>query len=153
MIRKQDIQRAISLFKDWDNNGRPGASRNHGSFNKWTHIIGGIVENAGWGCPVDRAELTRGGDVIGRDMRKLAQSIVGGLEHNAVSFSELIKICVDNDLFANILGSDINIDRSTKSKFAKILKKYECRLFAKNLKFEITGSGHSKKYEITKEND
>src|SRR5215471_16404966 len=67
-----------ALVRDWDAAGRPKPSRTHTAFPRWSEIIGGIVEHAGYGCPLQTAEIPSAADVDGADMRELVILLADG---------------------------------------------------------------------------
>jgi hypothetical protein len=54
LAMRSDILAALWAFvREWNLAGRPKPSRAHSSFPRWAEIIGGIVEFAGFGCPLE----------------------------------------------------------------------------------------------------
>src|SRR5207244_12582571 len=76
---RSDILGALlALVREWDVAGRPKPSRTHSSFPRWAEIIGGIVEFAGYGCPLETAEIQSATDIDGADMRELVKLMDSG---------------------------------------------------------------------------
>src|SRR5207247_8311503 len=84
---RTDILAALwALVREWDAAGRPRTSRTHSSFPRWAEIVGGIVEFAEYGCPLESAEIQSAADTDGADMRELAKL----LDATPVKFDELV---------------------------------------------------------------
>ncbi len=72
-LRPQILAALWTLVREWDKAGRPKPSRTNSAFPRWAEIIGGIVEHAGYGCPLETAEIPSAADVDGSDMRELVE--------------------------------------------------------------------------------
>jgi hypothetical protein len=137
-----------ALVRDWDNAGRPAASRVNSSFPRWCDTIGGIVEHAGFSCPTEPADISGMGDTDTRDIAKLAAELVAGARY---TFSDIVDVCADNGLFERFTNDrerDGDITRSAKSGLPKTLKQYDRRTIAPGLKFIIEGEGRTRRYLV-----
>jgi len=135
-----------SLVKHWDLQGRPAPSRSHSAFPSWANIVAGIVEAAGFACPLDTANVAAATDPDADDMR----SLVAGMDSKApVNFAELVALARSLGLFEAIIGTDeTELDRKSKSTLARLLTRYDRRLVG-NHRFVIEGKGHARIYRVT----
>jgi len=140
-----------ALVRDWDAAGRPKPSRPHTAFPRWSEIIGGVVEHAGYGCPLQTAEIPSAADVDGADMRELVQLLDG----EPVKFDELVDTAWEHGLFERIIGSesDGDLKPSDKSTFGKLLKRYDRRVFGEGKRFVVDGKGHSRTFCVVNQTD
>ncbi|HMF45133.1 MAG TPA: hypothetical protein VKE29_00540 [Candidatus Udaeobacter sp.] len=140
-----------ALVRDWDAAGRPKPSRPHTAFPRWSEIIGGVVEHAGYGCPLQTAEIPSAADVDGADMRELVQPLDG----EPVKFDELVDTAWEHGLFERIIGSesDGDLKPSDKSTFGKLLKRYDRRVFGEGKRFVVDGKGHSRTFCVVNQTD
>jgi hypothetical protein len=154
-LRPKVLAALWALVKHWDTQGRPTPLRSHSAFPSWANIIGGIVEAAGFGCPLERVNVAAAADPDGDDMRSLVSAMAQRLPPQGRragktewSFGELLKLAQDTGLFENILGTagdnvEIEDDESVKSTFgwqrdgvgrkekstlARVLVRYDRRL-------------------------
>jgi hypothetical protein len=89
LAMRSDILAALWAFvREWNFAGRPRPSRSHSSFPRWVEIICGIVEFAGFGCPLETAEIQSASDIDGSDMREL----VAALGSDSVTFDEVVSL-------------------------------------------------------------
>jgi len=72
-MRPKMLAALWALVREWDVAGRPKATRPHSSFPRWADTIGGIVEFAGYGCPLESPEIENAADIDGTDMRELVK--------------------------------------------------------------------------------
>jgi len=141
LAMRGDILAALWAFvREWDITGRPKPSRTHSSFPRWAEIIGGIVEFAGFECPLVTAEVQNASDVDGADMHELVET----LDEEPVKFEEVVKTARMRGLFDRLIGSDGELKPPDKSAFGKLLKRYDRRVFADGKRFVVEGKGHSR---------
>lgn len=148
--RRQEILSALlSLVEHWDKVGRPKPSRGSASFPAWSDVFGGIVEAAGYGCPLETPQIEEAADVSGADMRSLVAAIVGDDDTllRAVRFDELVEIAQGNGLFENIIPENGELDNRQRSTLGKLLRTYNGR-FIGNCRFHIDGKGHNRKFRV-----
>jgi hypothetical protein len=139
-MRPRILAALSALVREWDAAGRPKPSRTHTAFPRWAEIVGGIVEFAGYGCPLETAEISSAADVDGSDMRELVKL----LGEEPVKFDELVDKAREHGLFERIIGSDGDLKPSDKSTLGKLLKRYDRRVFADGRRFVVDGKGHSR---------
>jgi hypothetical protein len=140
---RPDILAALwALVREWDAAGRPRPSRTHSSFPRWAEIVGGIVEFAEYGCPLESAEIQSAADTDGADMRELAKL----LDLTPVKFDELVETARKHGLFERLIGNDGDLKASDKSAFGKLLKRYDRRIFGGCKRLVVDGKGHSRRF-------
>jgi CHC2 zinc finger len=145
-LRPRILAALWALVRAWDAAGRPKPSRTHTAFPRWAEIVGGIVEHAGYGCPLAAAEIPSAADVDGADMRELVKVLAHG---EPLKFDELVIVARENGLFERIIGSDDGeLKPSDKSTFGKLLKRYNRRVFRGGRSFVIDGKGRYKTFRV-----
>jgi hypothetical protein len=149
-LRPQILSALWALVRKWDAAGRPNSSRTHTAFPRWAEVIGGIVEHAGYGCPLEIAEIPSAADVDGADMRELVKLLADG---EPQKFEELVVLSREKGLFERVIGSDGELKPSDKSTLGKLLKRYDRRVFAEGRRFVVDGKGHSRTFRVVSETD
>jgi hypothetical protein len=143
LAMRSDILAALwALVREWDLAGRPRPSRSHSSFPRWAEVIGGIVEFAQLGCPLETAEIESASDVDGSDMREL----VAALGNDPVKFDEVVSLAREKGLFERLLPGEEDLKPNVKSAFGKLLKRYDGRIFADRKRFVVEGKGHKRRF-------
>jgi hypothetical protein len=105
--------------RDWDAAGRPKPSRRHTAFQRWSEIIGGIVEFAGYGCPLATAEIPSAADVDGADMRELVNLLA---DSEPLKFDKLVELSREHGIFERIIGSgDGELKRRARNRISPLL--------------------------------
>jgi hypothetical protein len=151
LTARSDILSALlALVREWNIAGRPKPSRPHPSFPRWAEIIGGIVEFAGYGCPLEAAEIESAADTDGADMRQLVKLLSVRLE---AKFDDLVCMARENGLFERFIDDELVLKPSVKSAFGKLLKKYDHRLFDGCNRFIVDGRGHSRSFRVVSESE
>jgi hypothetical protein len=143
-LRPQILAALWALVREWDKAGRPKPRRSHTAFPRWANIVGGIVEHAGYSCPLETVEIQRAADMDGNDMHELAER----LTEEPVKFDEIVALCREHGLFERILGSDEDLKPSDKSRFGKLLTRYDRRRFSGSRRFVVEGKGHYRTFRI-----
>ena len=147
-MRPRILAALWTLVREWDAADRPKPSRTHTAFPRWAEIIGGIVEFAGYGCPLNAAEIPSAADVDGADMRELVNLLA---ESEPVKFDRLVQLSREHGLFERIIGSDdAELKPSDKSTLGKLLKRYDQRVFGGGRRFVVDGKGHSRTFRVSK---
>jgi hypothetical protein len=150
--RRNDILAALWAFvRDWHQAMEPKPSRTHSGFPEWAANIAGIVEYAGYGCPLETPLIEAAADVDSDDMRALVKAIANGSLFGSVSFDELVQISETNGLFerftAGLKGEKTKM--GSASTFGKILRSYDGRLVGEH-RFLLAGKGKGRKYVAEK---
>ena len=145
-----------ALVKHWDKANRPACSSTSPSFQDWSNMIGGIVEHAGYSCPVAMQDTALSADAELKDMTKLvsALSLSLGPSGQGVDFGKIVEISMGLGLFETITGGGKEqvLDRSARAALSKLLARYDQRTFQNGYKFIIQGAGHTRKYGVQKVN-
>jgi hypothetical protein len=145
-MRPKILAALWALIRNWDEKERPSPSRGHSAFPSWANIIGGIVETAGFDCPLATANVSASADPDSDDMRKLAEAMVG--KPTPLSFTDLVKLARENGLFESIIGSDDKeLNRPEKAALGRLLARYDRRTVL-NYRFLLEGKGHSRRYRL-----
>jgi hypothetical protein len=124
-------------------------SRTHSSFPEWSRIVGGSVERAGFGCPIETPQIEAAADTDGADMRELVSAIADCSSLKAVPFDELVETARQNGLFGRMIVDGVPLERKDKAALASLLKRYDRRLIGK-FRFSLIGKGHSRKFQVEK---
>lgn len=93
-VRSSILSALWTLVRVWDEAGRPRSKQTVPGFEDWAEIYGGIVEHAGFGNPLARAQLAYGGDDAKRDLMAMIEELA-----NDVKRPDLAG-CVDSDQVA-----------------------------------------------------
>ena len=148
--RRDRILSALwSLIVDWDNNGRKGPARGHASFPQWAKIIAGIVESAGYCCPLETPKIEAAADVDGDDMRALIEVMVpkGKTEVTETTrdFGQLVELARSNGLFSRLVPDDGEMDRRDRTSLSALFSRFDRRMVG-HCRFTAEGKGHSRIY-------
>ena len=134
-----------AVIRGWDAAGRPPASKINASVPRWSEVIAGIVEWAGWACPSVPAELEDGGDTDTRDIARLGEAMPLG---SPMKFSELCELCESLGLFERFIAwmEDGEKGNKVRREFSAVLKTYAGRMIAPGKRFLSEGKSHSRRY-------
>ncbi len=133
-----------SMVNHWNTQGRPAPRRSHSAFPSWANVVAGIVEAAGFACPLSTANVTAAADQDGDDMRQLVKAMAANCE--PIPFADLVTLARGLGCFEAIIGADeIELDRKAKAMLARLLVRYDRRLVGDH-RFVIEGKGHARKY-------
>jgi hypothetical protein len=146
--KRSDILTALwTLIHEWDQVMRPKPSRSNSSFTDWSDSIGGIVEFAGYGCPLETPQIEAAADRDGADMRALVKALAGDSPLKVVQFEDVIETARSGELFEWLLPPDGDLDRKARSTLGNLLRSYDRRLIG-GYRFSIEGKGHSKRFKV-----
>jgi hypothetical protein len=149
LVIRHDILAALwTMVCEWDIAGRPKPSRTHSSFPRWAEIVGGIVEVAGYGCPLGSQEIQSAADIDGADMRQLVKLLDDSERKN---FGDLLSTAREHGLFERLIGTEGELKPAEKSKFGKLLRQYDQRIFEGCRRFVVDGKGHSRRFRVVTE--
>jgi hypothetical protein len=136
-----------AMVRHWDQLGRPGSSGWHSAFPAWGKVIGGIVEAAGFKCPLETAPVASAADEELDDMRALAAVMVEEREYTS---RELYGLCRAEGIFAGLVGDgDMPMGKREQSVMGKILARYDDRLVG-GFRFLIKGKGHQRRFSVSR---
>lgn len=146
--RRSEILTALwALIQDWDKDMRPKPSRTNSSFTDWSEIIGGIVEHAGYGCPLETPQIEAAADQDGADMRALVKAIADGAVLKVVEFDEVVAAARSGGLFEWCVPPEGELDTKSKATLGKLLKSYDRRLIG-GFRFALEGKGHARRFKV-----
>jgi hypothetical protein len=86
-----------SIVRHWDKQGRPKGSVDHGTFGKWGHVVGGMVEAAGLASPLTQAVANYDEGLQG--MEQLIAAVLAERPSAEMKIAELTELARDIDLF------------------------------------------------------
>jgi hypothetical protein len=145
-MRPEILSALWAIVRNWDAKGRPGPSRGHSAFPSWANIIGGIVEAAGFDCPLKTANVAASADPDSDDMRKLVEAMAD--KPTPITFADLVLLARENGLFESIIGPDNEeLGRREKSALGRLLTRYDRRMVL-NYRFLLDGKGHARRYRV-----
>lgn len=144
-MQPQLLMAMWAVIRGWDAAGRPPASKINASVPRWSEVIAGIVEWAGWSCPSAPAELEDGGDTDTRDIARLGEAMPLG---SPMKFSELCELCEELGLFERFIAwlEDGEKGNKVRREFSAVLKTYAGRMIAPGKRFMSEGKSHSRRY-------
>jgi hypothetical protein len=145
-MRPQILAALWAFVRDWDCLGRLPPSRGHSSFPRWAEVIGGIVQVAGYGCPLDTAEIKGATDLDGADMRELVEL----LSEERLKFDDVVRLCRERGLFERVISAEGDLTPAEKSSLGKLFRRYDRRSFSGRY-FVIEGRGHGRRFYVTVE--
>jgi hypothetical protein len=134
-----------SLVRHWHMQGQPSPSRLHSAFPKWAKVIGGIVQAAGFACPLNTANVAVAADEDGEAMRRLVDMMQPGAPY---MFAEIVELCQLNGCFDGLVGEvGAELKNASRVTLARLLGRYDHRL-VRDYRFVIEGKGHKRRYRI-----
>jgi hypothetical protein len=134
-----------SMVRNWDDKGRPLPSRSHSGFRGWAEVIGGIVEAAGFACPLTTANVAIVADEDGDAMRVLVEAMIPAQKY---IFAQITGICRDLGVFPSFVGdSEAAMETKHYSAMGWMLNRYDNR-FVGERRFRIEGRGHAKRFWV-----
>lgn len=146
--RRSDILSALwTLILDWHEAMQPKPSRSHSGCPQWADIIGGIVENAGFGCPLETPKIEAAADTDSADMRALVAAVANGSAVKEVDFPVLVDIAQSGGLFPNIIPEHGELEPQSRARMAAILKRYDGRLVG-DCRFRLLGKGRNRSFQV-----
>ena len=144
-LRPNILAACWSLVRHWHTQGQPSPSRSHSAFPTWAKIIGGIIEAAGFACPLNTADVAVAADEDGEDMRRLVEVIQPGAPY---TFAEIVDLCRANECFDGLVGvPGEDIKNASRVMLARLLGRYDRRL-VKDSRFVIEGKGHKRRFHV-----
>jgi hypothetical protein len=124
-MRPRIISILWGFIKSWHDNKEPATSRLLPSFEEWSRVVAGIVENAGFSSPCQLVALKSGGDTDTQDMEILVSKMPLKSEFR---FKELMEVACDHHLFQRLIQS-YELDGEQASRMGKIIRKFVNRVF------------------------
>jgi hypothetical protein len=144
-LRPTILAACWSLVRHWHMQGQPSPSRSHSAFPKWAEVIGGIVQSAGFECPLNTANVAVAADEDGEAMRRLVEVMQPGTPY---MFAEIVELCQFNGCFDELVGkAGAELKNADRVTLARLLGRYDHR-FIGDCRFVIDGKGHRRRYHI-----
>ena len=147
-LRPQMLAACWGLVAAWDAAGRPGSSLTSASFGRWADVTGGIVEFAGWACPLAAPQVTTAGDIDAADIATLPDVLdVDDMR----SFASLAELCENAGLFEAVTADKDfgqNLTPAARSAFGRLLKRFDGRVIGPGIRFVVEGSGRNRVYGL-----
>jgi hypothetical protein len=136
-----------ALVKNWVDKGMPKSQQPFASFPEWMAVIGGILEAAGIGTPMQNDVLNSiGGDEETLSMKQLYVTAYEAWQSEWVSKSKIFSELQNPDsAFFGLFGY-LDWDKhpeSAKIRMGKLLSKYAGRIFADIRMEELKPTGHA----------
>lgn len=136
-----------AMIREWAAKGKPAPTRTHPSFMEWSKVIGGIVEHAGFACPIPCVDAEMDHDPETADMGRLVAQMNAAEARFGLTFQEVVTLCRNQDLFEGVVPAP-GSERRGKTTFSRLLKRFEGREFPDGLVFRIHGTGHNRRYRV-----
>jgi len=136
-----------SLIREWVAANKPAPSRTHPSFVEWSNVIAGIVEHAGFGCPIPAVDLTTDIDPRTADIERLVERMHEAARLEGFTFYQVVQLCRQHELFEEELPTS-ETARKANTRFSKMLKGYHGREFPGRRVLSIRGIGHARRYHV-----
>jgi hypothetical protein len=136
------------MVRGWDAAGRPPASKINSGIPRWSEVIAGIVEWAGFDCPSVPADLEDGGDTDTRDIAKLGEVLKTGEEFTFATLSGLCSGLGLFDRFTDGLVDEGVAGLKARKGLSVVLKTFSGRMVAPGKRFMAEGKGHQRRYVI-----
>lgn len=142
-MRPRILSACWSLVRHWDAQGRPQPSRSHSAFPEWAGTIAGIVEAAGYRCPLDTPITMFAPDEDGDNMRALVAAMKPARAYDA---AQLYALCRVEQIFTPLVGMhEGDMGKAQLSTMGRLLARYHNRLVGKS-HFVIAGTGHARRF-------
>lgn len=136
-VRSDLLSAEWAMIRAWDKAGRPpaggrAAPKRIPGFESWSEIFGGIVEYAGFGCPLDPPPVDQSKDTEGDDMKALVTRLAAGMvgKGNLIeeklrefTFEQVIEACLEQNCFPWIIEGKW---REEKFEGEVVARRYEC---------------------------
>lgn len=136
-VRAKTLAALWSAVRAWNENGRPaGTSPPMESFELWSAIVAGIVQDFGFGDPLERPELSLGGDEEGDEFRLLFTALADEMAEEGETErdfrrADLVEKAREMGLLEDLVGStgepDLKADQNKT--FGRRLGKWKGREF------------------------
>jgi hypothetical protein len=135
-----------AFIKHWHRASERPSSKLLPSFEQWSTIVGGIVENAGFSSPCQLATLKTGGDTDTQDMERMVSEMNPGAEFR---FGDLIDLARDHHLFQRLIPTEGDMDKQQSTRMGFIIRKFVGRIFNGQFRFCLSeGTRKTERYFI-----
>ena len=143
-VRTELLAAYWALVRHWADKGFCGTSHKNSAFSEWGDVVGGIVEAAGFACPLlpYTPENVAVVDEDHADMALLVEAMVPEQEY---TFTQLIDKCRQHEVFSTLADeSDPTRKTSNRARLGRKLAEYSNRRIGQRL-FVILGNKNSRK--------
>jgi hypothetical protein len=147
--RNEILNALMGLIGAWNLAGRPKPTKSNASFPEWADVIGGIVENAGYSCPVQSSGHYQIVDHELADIQSILRALASEDGKRECTFREIAQHAHLVGAFENLFDDDGILDRKGKSIFSKLLRRYNRRTIGglsliirdgvRDLRYVVTG--------------
>jgi hypothetical protein len=145
-MRPRLLSMLWAFIKFWHRDDEKPSSRLLPSFEHWSNVLGGIVENAGFNSPCQLATLKTGGDTDTQDMEKLVSEMNPGGEFR---FSELIDLARDHHLFQRLIPEEHEMDKEQSTRMGLFIRTKVDRIFGGRFRFCLSeGTRKTQRYYV-----
>lgn len=136
-----------SIVRAWDEASRPPCSHENASFPRWSHLIAGMVEHAGFGSPLAPAEIEGMGDTDTADFAQLVKGMKPGTRY---TFEDVVEMVDQAGLFEWIMSErdKEELSRAGKRRLAGLLTRYDRRRVTATGRFAVEGKGRNRRYAV-----
>jgi hypothetical protein len=100
-LRPKILAACWPLARHWHAQGQTSQSRLHSAFPTWAKVIGGVVQAAGFACPLDTANVAVSADEDGEAMRRLVEVMQPSVPY---TFAGIVELCQSNGCFDGLVG-------------------------------------------------
>jgi hypothetical protein len=145
--RPQILAALYALVREWVAANKPAPSRTHPSFVEWSNVIAGVVEHAGFGCPIPALDQASDIDPRTADIERLVELMHAAARPAGFTFRQVVQLCQQHELFEENLPTS-DMARRANTKFSRMLKGYHEREFPGRRIFAIRGKGHARRYHV-----
>jgi hypothetical protein len=151
-LRPDALAACWSLVRAWDLAGRPKPSRTNASSPRWTEVVAGIVEHAGFGCCVVPHVAAVGGDTDAEDIRTLMEGL--SQQPGWQRFTDVINLAADAGLFGlddESLAEDSG-KQGARRRVGHVLKRNTGKLFNLRVgptRLESRKTGNATEYRVS----
>jgi hypothetical protein len=162
LSRRSEILAACWAYvRAWRDAGCPKSERRHLSFPEWGYMVGGILENIGYLCPLNPP--ANDGDSMLQSFQAMIAGVLSGVLGDDIYLapSELLEICRNVGAFPwKIADTEPTLDKDKRAESAamgRYCELYKGRTFTVriddadvHIKFEAMGQGRTRRYKFTK---
>jgi putative DNA primase/helicase len=147
VMRPRILAACWALLRNWFTLGQPPPSRSHSAFPEWADLVAGVVESAGFTCPLNTPKTAAALDENLTGMRQMTQAMI--LEQR-YTFAQLADLCREQEVFLGLAGEKEMAPGAHRA-FGHLLAHYQKRKVVDRY-FVIDGEYRGKRYWVTNSN-
>jgi len=143
-MRPRILSAVWALIRNWNEAGRPEPSLPYPSFPEWAKVIGGIVESAGYVCPLHTPKnVIESVDEELSSIRVLVGTM--GVGRNYAN-TELASLCRELEIYGSLVGrSEEEQTPGMKIAFGRMLQSYSGRIIGMRM-LTAAGKNNTRRY-------